>query len=209
MPFVSAIVLAAGESTRMRTQKALLQWEGLPLIEYHLKQLSDVEAIQQITVVTGHQPDEITKITQRFPRAQIAHNPEYRTGKVSSILTGLHGLSPEADAILLIAVDQPRPADTLRALVTAHTKSRAPITVPTHDHHRGHPIIFARALLPELLAITEDTMGIRAVMDRHRPDTRELPIDDAIVLLDLNTPSDMKNDPASQAPLRFREGAGD
>src|SRR6476646_9390376 len=100
MPFVSAILLAAGESTRMGQQKALLVWEGVPLIHYQLEQLCAVDDIQQIVVVTGHDPEQITEIAAPFDRAEIAHTPNYRTGKVSSIRTGLDAVSPEAEAIM-------------------------------------------------------------------------------------------------------------
>ena len=62
MPSVSAIILAAGESTRMGTQKALLAWEGTTLIEYELAQLASIDAISEVIVVTGHEPARIEEI---------------------------------------------------------------------------------------------------------------------------------------------------
>ena len=106
--FVSAILLAAGESTRMGRQKALLPWEGTTLLEYQLAQLAAVDEIREIIVVTGHEPDRITEIASAAERTRVAHNAAYRTGKVSSIKAGLAAVSPDADAILLLAVDQPR-----------------------------------------------------------------------------------------------------
>jgi molybdenum cofactor cytidylyltransferase len=187
---VSAIVLAAGESTRMGRQKALLPWHGATLIEYQLDQLCAVDGVAEVIVVTGHAPERIAHLVVGRPRALTVHNPAYRSGKVSSILAGLRHLSPETDAILLMAVDQPRPAAIVGELVRRHAEDRPPITVPVQGGRRGHPVLFSRALLPELLAITEETQGIRAVLRRHA--ALEVPFDDPAVHTDLNRPDDLR-----------------
>jgi CTP:molybdopterin cytidylyltransferase MocA len=194
MAFVAAILLAAGESSRMGQQKALLQWQGKPLIEYQLDQLSSIDDIRQVIVVTGHAPVEIEAIAKRFGISQVARNADYASGKVSSILSGLDALLPGADAVMLLAVDQPRPASLLQTLVRAHLDAGAAITAPIHAGRQGHPIIFSRALLPELCAITEESMGIRAVVTRHAGDTQRVDVDDPVIHLDLNTPSDVPVD---------------
>lgn len=189
--FVSAILLAAGESTRMGRQKALLPWEGTTLLEYQLAQLAAVDEVREIIVVTGHEPGRITEIASAAERARVVHNAAYRTGKVSSIKTGLHSVSPQAGAILLLAVDQPRSARISRAVIAAYAESPAGITVPANNGHAGHPVLFDRSLLPELLAITEDTQGIRAVMQRNPSATLTVELSDPAVNLDLNTPADV------------------
>jgi molybdenum cofactor cytidylyltransferase len=192
MPYVSAILLAAGESTRMGKQKALLAWDGVPLIDYQLQQLSGVEEIRQIIVVTGNRPDAIVAAAKQHPRVQVAHNAAYVTGKVSSIKTGLAAVSSEAEAILLLGVDQPRPANVLRTIVQRHIAEGAMISVPVRAGRRGHPVLFARALLPELSAIAEETQGIRAVLERHNADVIEVEFDDPVVHADLNRPEDLR-----------------
>ena len=188
---MSAILLAAGESTRMGRQKALLAWEGSTLLEYQLAQLAAVDEIREIIVVTGHDPERITAIASAAARTRVAHNAAYRTGKVSSITAGLATVSSGADAILLLGVDQPRSADIVRAVVSAYSGSRAPITVPAHIGRAGHPALFDAALLPELTAITEETQGIRAVRQRYAAETLAVELGDPAVNLDLNTPADL------------------
>ena len=191
MAFVSAILLVAGESTRMGRQKALLPWEGTTLLEYQLAQLAAVDEIGEIVVVTGHEPDRIAEIASAAPRTRVAHNAAYRTGKVSSITTGLAAVSPAADAILLLGVDQPRPAGVLRAVVETHLAGERLITVPTRDAHRGHPVIFDSALRGELSAINEETLGVRAILQRRAADVGTVEIADPAVMLDLNSPADI------------------
>jgi molybdenum cofactor cytidylyltransferase len=110
---------------------------------------------------------------------------------VGSVVTGLKALDGAIDAILLCAVDQPRPASILRCLLDAHAAAGSAITVPVHRHRRGHPLLFDAALLPELLAIDETTLGVRAVLTRDPARVREVVFDDPAVLLDLNTPGEL------------------
>ncbi len=190
MTSVSAIVLAAGESTRMGQQKALLPWHGTTLIEYQLSQLARVDGVDEIIVVTGHEPELVTEIASRSG-AVVAHNPDYRTGKVSSILAGLRATRPESDGVLLLAVDQPRSAATIASVVAAQATSASLITVPALEGHRGHPVLFSSELIPELLVIREETQGIRDVISRHAAEVKEIDVHDPDVLLDLNVPADL------------------
>jgi molybdenum cofactor cytidylyltransferase len=189
---ITAILLAAGESTRMGVQKALLPWHGTTLIAYQVEQLLAVPEIAEIIVVTGHEPARITEIARRCERTIVAHTAAYATGKVSSIKRGLEAVSDQADGVLLLAVDQPRPAEVLRAIVSAHVASGAAITAPVHGGRRGHPVVFAKALREELARIEEATLGVRGVMDRHAGEIQEIAIEDPAVLVDLNTMEDVE-----------------
>ena len=192
MPGVAAILLAAGESKRMGEPKALLPWQDSPsLLAYQLAQLAAVDDVSAIVLVSGHEAERIERVAAGAPKTRIARNDAYRTGKVSSILAGLQAAPEDATAVLLLAVDQPRPAALLRALVEAHRAAGARITVPAHLGHRGHPVIFDASLREELRAIDEATQGIRAVLRRHAAEVYEVPFEDAAVLLDLNTPEDV------------------
>jgi molybdenum cofactor cytidylyltransferase len=196
---VSAILLAAGESTRMGRQKALLPWDGTTLIEYQLAQLGAVEDVREIIVVMGHEPQRILKATLAAG-ARTVHNANYRSGKVSSIQAGVAAVATEADAILLIAVDQPRHASVVRRIIEAHVMRGALITVPTYEGRRGHPVIFRAALRGELDAIHEDTLGVRAVIERHTDDVVTVEITDPAVRLDLNSPDDLAAAPRRAPP---------
>jgi molybdenum cofactor cytidylyltransferase len=189
--FVSAILLAAGESTRMGRQKALIPWEGTSLLEYQLAQLRGVEDIREIVVVTGHEPDRVTEIARASEHTRAAHNAEYQTGKASSVRVGVREASKVCDAFLLLAVDQPRPASLLCSIIDAHIKHRALITVPTHGGHRGHPVVFSADIREELAVVRDEKLGVRDVLQQHSQDVFEIDVADAVVLLDLNSPSDL------------------
>ena len=187
---VSAILLAAGESTRMGRQKALLPWgDCATLLEYHLRELASLPEIAEVIVVTGHEPARITEIAALHAIARMAHNPAYKTGKVSSIVTGVRAASADATALMLLAVDQPRSAAVLRPIIDA--SAGALITLSVYDGRRGHPVVFDASLRDELLAVEEATQGIRAVLQRHAADVREVEAATDEVLLDLNRPEDV------------------
>ena len=188
MPAVWAILLAAGESSRMGRQKALLPWRNTTLLEYQLRSLLDA-GVQQVVVVLGHDADRIKPIVEATNGASWALNPDYLQGKTTSLKTGVAALAiQQVSDVLLLNVDQPRNADTVRTLLERHLASSYRITIPTHGGKGGHPILIAAELLPELAEIEEESQGLKAVVRRHAEATERFELDDPSVLLDLNTP---------------------
>lgn len=186
---LSAILLAAGESSRMGRPKALLPWFGGTLVEFQVEQLLAGGAAE-VLVILGHEADKITPFLVGLRETRTVLNPDYPTGKCSSICAGVAALSHEADGILILGVDQPRPAALVRRLRDAHARGDALITIPAYKNRRGHPPIFARQLFPEIAAITEEKRGLREVIGRHRDRTQTVEADSDIPLLDLNSPED-------------------
>ncbi|MCH8988583.1 MAG: nucleotidyltransferase family protein [Chloroflexi bacterium] len=188
MPAVWAILLAAGESSRMGRQKALLPWRNTTLLEYQLRSLLDA-GVQQVVVVLGHDADRIKPIVEATDGASWALNPDYLQGKTTSLKTGVAALAiQQVSDVLLLNVDQPRNEDTVRTLLERHLASSYRITIPTHGGKGGHPILIAAELLPELAEIEEESQGLKAVVRRHAEATERFELDDPSVLWDLNTP---------------------
>ena len=183
---VSAILTAAGESTRMGRPKPFLPWRGTTLIEYQVASLREA-GVDQVVIVLGHEADSIAPYVTG-PGVEYVLNPHYRLGRTTSIKAGLRGVSGEADSILLLAVDQPRTADLVSTIIRSHLGASALITSPRYQGHGGHPLIFSFQLKDELERISEESEGIRAVFRAHRDEVNEVEIDDPMVRLDLNTP---------------------
>jgi len=186
----AALLLAAGESTRMGRLKALLPWKNSTLLQAQLSSLHDA-ALSPIILVLGHRAADLQPLAKPFPAVRIVHNPHYKQGKTTSIKAGLAALNDgETDAILILNVDQPRSPATLQRIVEAHHRSRAAITIPTYKSKGGHPVIYNISLLPKLLAISEDTQGLKALT--HNSPHPILRFDAATpeVILDLNTEED-------------------
>lgn len=183
-----AILLAAGESTRMGRLKALLPWRGQTLLEHQASVLCEGGA-DRVVVVLGHRAEELRPLLQGEERVSWTLNPDYRQGKTTSIKVGLSALDCAAlDVILLLNVDQPRDAADVARVLEVHRAHGYAITVPEYQGKGGHPIALSAALLPELLEIDEETQGIKAVVLRHSESVNRTPLDNPGILLDLNTP---------------------
>ena len=116
-------------------------------------------------------------------------NPDYWQGKTTSIKVGLNALDPgQPSAILILNVDQPRSAETIRHLLQQHHDGGRSITIPQYQGKGGHPIVVDSALLEELKSIDEESLGVKAVVRRHQEATLLVEMDTPEVLWDLNTP---------------------
>ena len=190
MPGAWAILLAAGESSRMGQLKALLPWRGKTLLEHQVDALLEGGA-ERVLVVLGHRADELHPLLESRSSAAWVLNPDYLQGKTTSIRTGLAAMDQaEVGDILLLNVDQPRSPADVAAVLEAHRAWGSAVTVPQYRGKGGHPIALSASLLPELLQINEETQGIKAVV-RRRPDSvRRVPLDNPEILLDLNTPEE-------------------
>lgn len=188
MPGVWAILLAAGESSRMGELKALLPWQGVTLLEHQLRSLLDA-GVQQVVVVLGHDAERLKPIIEAVDGASWTLNPDYLQGKTTSLKTGVAALTgQDISDVLLLNVDQPRNADTVRTLLERHQASTFRITIPTHGGKGGHPILITAELLPELADIDEESQGLKAVVRRHADATERFEVNDPTLLWDLNTP---------------------
>ena len=117
MALMSAILTAAGESTRMGRPKPLLSWHGVTLVQYQIAGLLDA-GVAEVVVVLGHRHRAVTPYVQG-PSVRYVVNPDYRQGKTTSIKTGLRHVDAGATGILLLAVDQPRPPGIIAAVIAA------------------------------------------------------------------------------------------
>ncbi|HLB29194.1 MAG TPA: NTP transferase domain-containing protein, partial [Dehalococcoidia bacterium] len=150
---IAAILLAAGESRRMGCPKALLDWDGRPLLAYQLAEL-DGSRVDRVVVVLGHRARDVRSLCRglQAPKeaqregpshcvgalawagwVQVIVNPHYRQGPTTSIRAGVAALPPEVRALLVLRVDQPRPHILLDALVEAHLARASLITMPTYQ----------------------------------------------------------------------------
>ena len=191
MAGAAAVLIAAGESTRMGSPKPLLPWLGDTLIGYQLKSLREA-GVSQTVVVLGHRAEEVAPHVARSSDVTVAVNSRYREGKTTSIKLGVRETDTRATALLLLAVDQPRPTALLRRVLEEHLESQALITQPLYRGKAGHPILFHPTLWGELLAISEERMGVREVVGRDPKRVSTVAVDSPLVLLDLNTAEDYR-----------------
>ena len=188
MPGVAAILLSAGESRRMGQPKALLPWRGSSLLRHQVTALADAGA-ERVVVVLGHQPENLLPELQGLTGVDWVINKDYLQGKTTSIKTGVRAVTADPpDCLLLLNVDQPRSADSIARVLQEHRSGAALVTIPTCNGKGGHPIVLDGSLLDELLDINEETLGIKAVVQRHQESVRRVEVGIPEVLWDMNTP---------------------
>ncbi len=184
---VAALILAAGESTRMGRPKPLLPWAGTTLLAWQVEQMREAGA-REVIVVLGHQAKTAMAAVPATARA--VTNERYAEGRASSLRCGSAALGSETECVLILGVDQPRPAWLARRLIEAWRGSHAAVVVPAHVGRRGHPVLVDRALIGELRDAREETLGLRAVLQRHEGETIVLETPNDVINVDLNTPAE-------------------
>ncbi len=183
---ISAIVLAAGTSSRMRSPKPLLMVGGRTLLEHVLETVRDAN-VDEIVVVLGHEANRVRSHVS-FDGARSVVNPAYAEGMSSSIRAGVQAADARSDGFLIVLGDQPfvDPA-TIDTLMARRNASSAKILIPTYKGRRGNPVLLDRSLSEEVQSITGD-QGCRAIFGRHTQGILEVPVDDPGILVDLDTP---------------------
>jgi len=179
----------------MSAFKPLLPWPRADssemLIDYVLDQLN-LAGVESTVVVAGNREGDVRTHLERVggDGVVVVTNDAFFLGKAGSVRVGAAASDPSLDALIVIGVDQPRPAWMLRAVLEAHVGLQAPISLPTYRGTWGHPPVFARHLRDQLLSVREETQGLRPVVRGQYPHVQEVPVDSPIALLNLNTRAD-------------------
>ncbi|MGA7129668.1 MAG: nucleotidyltransferase family protein [Chthoniobacterales bacterium] len=184
---VSAVVLAAGLSTRMGRNKLLLNFKDKPLIARLVDTLL-ASKIDEVIVVLGHEIEKVRAELQGKP-IRLVHNPDYREGLSTSVRTGVDAVSPDADGIMICLADQPllEPAD-VNQIVAAFAdakKVNKSIVVPFFKGERGNPVILDASLRVAILGIVGD-VGCKGVIKRYPEKVYALEMENDHVVRDVD-----------------------
>ncbi len=184
---VAAVVLAAGASRRMGTNKLVLPIEGEPMVRRTVRRLMDA-GCEPVVVVTGHEPDRVREALVGLD-VLYATSPDPTGPTSASLHAGLHALPADADATLVMLSDMVQvTASMMRALVEGAATGDEPLGVSRYGDVLAPPLVFRRALWPELLAWHGEGCG-KAVVRAHEAEARmhEWPVE---ALQDVDTPAD-------------------
>jgi molybdenum cofactor cytidylyltransferase len=184
MPTVSAVVLAAGASTRMGPHKLLLALGNEPVVRRTVRQICD-SGFDDVLVVVGHEHQKVLATLKGLPVRQ-AINTDYEKGMGSSFRTAVDDLGDAAAAMFALA-DQPFVTpNEYRALLDSYRERRPAIVSVRYGDVMAPPHLFSRELFPELAQLQH---GARSVLERHRDDMIVLQFPEEL-LLDIDTPED-------------------
>lgn len=199
-----AVVLAAGESRRMGTQKLLLPFGDTSIVGAVVR-TAMAARVDGVLVVLGADREAIrSEIESLIPAKRsgagdrgpssfdfaFTVNDDYRLGMLTSIQAGLRALPAGATAAVIMLGDQPfLPGRVIDAVIAAREDGRPGIVTPTFQGRRGHPVLVDLKYKDEILAI-DPFDGLRALMRAHSDDILEVDVGDANILRDLDTPED-------------------
>jgi molybdenum cofactor cytidylyltransferase len=198
---LGGVILAAGESTRMGRDKALLPWPP-NLAGSQAKTASGtllsaaIEALgrccDMVIVVAGKNETALRPVVYGCG-ASLAQNPAPERGQFSSLQIGLHEvMSHGRDAAMITLVDRPPPnAATLRKLLDAFEKRdrNTWAVIPEFQGKHGHPIIIGREMI-EVFLRSPATANAREIEHVNQPRIAYVPVDDSRVTVNINTPED-------------------
>jgi len=189
---ISALILAAGASSRMGRSKAALPLgsSGQTVLSTGIATLLKA-GLPSITVITGAHLESTRALIPRDARVRLVENTNWERGQLSSLLAGLDAVDhPHLEALLVTLVDVPLVKDsTVRAVVEAWRATRAPIVRPVDGDRHGHPVVFDRSVFDELRN-ADVTVGAKAIFAAHRSEIVDVPVVDPGAFDDLDTPED-------------------
>ncbi len=188
---VVAVVLSAGESSRMGRPKALLPVGDSFFLERIVNALRQTR-VEKIFVVLGHNAQALEAKIRHLP-VTILVNPDYSRGQLSSLHVALRELDKDTvDGIVLHLVDHPFiDAALVDRMIERFYASHPLIVVPVCGGRRGHPVIFSRKLFPELLAAPLE-QGAKSVVRAHANETIEIQTEYEGITYDIDTPEEYR-----------------
>ena len=185
----ACIILAAGDSTRFGSPKALAVFDGETFIHRAIKAAQLVGA-EKIIVISGEHDEKIREDVSQFD-IEVARNPLWRDGQGTSVACGIKALRKYYGSVIFMLVDQPHlPPLLLSSLIEKKAASDSQIAMPDFQERRGNPVLFDRSLFPELSVLSGEEGG-RAIINKHRRITISWLTDAPIT--DIDTTDDLAN----------------
>ena len=192
-PRVSAVVMAAGRSTRMGAiNKLLVSLDGRVMVRAVVDALSG-SSVGAVVVVTGHESDRVQEALAGSD-ARLVHNPEFGQGLSGSLRVGLAALPESAEGAVICLGDMPLVTSRhVDRLVAAFDPAEGrEICVPVFEGKRGNPVLFARRFFDEMMAVRGD-VGARHLIGEYEEYVCEVAMDDRAVLVDVDSPQALRD----------------
>jgi molybdenum cofactor cytidylyltransferase len=188
---VSAILLGAGESRRMKVNKLSLPWGRESVFEHCFNTLLR-SRVGEVIVVLNKQNEGMKRQFEKrsastTQKVKVTFNPYYKRGISTSIRQGLQVMDPRSEGILISLADQPfLKTRTINVLLRAFHERKEEIVVPSFQGMKGHPVIFHRKYEKELLKLRGD-MGGSPILLKYSKQVKTIPVRSEGVIKDIDT----------------------
>jgi molybdenum cofactor cytidylyltransferase len=192
MSIIWGVILAAGESKRMKMPKLLLLINGKPMIGIVVEEVTR-SALDKTLIITGACRNEIKEATKHFPVIE-CFNDNYKMGMLSSVICGFKSVPAEVDAVVVIQGDQPGvTAEDINLLVGSYKQTKKGIVVPVFMEERGHPVLIDIKYKREIENLNPDE-GLRSLLQNFPDDIMEIETKSPGILKDIDTYEDYLNE---------------
>jgi molybdenum cofactor cytidylyltransferase len=163
---------------------------GKPMIRHVVENALNSKA-RTVIVVLGWEEDRIRNALINLP-CQLVVNLEFEKGQSSSLKTGLNRVGVDNNAVLVLPGDTVNiDSASINKVIDAYNAGGGSIIIAAHNGKRGHPILLDKRLFEEIASISEDTNGLKAVVNRHQSEIRLVETDTDNVLMDVDVPEDL------------------
>ena len=183
-----AIILAAGSSRRMGSQKLLMPFGEGCIIETVVDHVLNSK-VDEVVVVLGADHEKVRQTLGDRP-VKFCHNTEHEKGMFSSVICGLQSVPADVGSVLIYLGDQPGiPPHVTDAVIEAYNEELYGIVIPVHMHKRGHPLLVDLKYRREIEKLDLE-QGLRALRHHFPQDVLEVEVDEPGILVDIDTPED-------------------
>ena len=191
---ISSILLAAGQSLRMKGENKLVkEIYGVPLIKYAVKNIL-ASTIDELIIVLGHDKDLIENIIGINKKIKFAYNKDFKNGISSSIKTGLNHVSKKSDAFFISLGDMPSINQNIyNKLIKSRfnynkklkPKYKKEIIIPTFEGKNGNPVLISKYAKEKMNKINGD-IGAKEIIELNKNKTLYIPVKSKGVTLDFD-----------------------
>jgi len=183
---ISAILLAAGKSKRLKGENKLIKnFKGKPLINHILSSLIKSK-VNKIFIVAGYQNQKIKKIALKSKKITFVINSQYLKGISTSIKCGLKKISKKNIGFLIAHADMPLISKTiLNTLCSALKSKNKEIFVPVYKKKVGNPLAFKYSMIKSLKKIKGDK-GAKKLIRSNKQKVQLVKMKSKSILIDFD-----------------------
>lgn len=178
---ISAVVLAAGLSSRMKANKLLLDLAGKEVILHVLEQVL-ASKVDEVILVLGRDYEVIKDLVKVYD-IKVVYNKDYALGMSTSLKSGMNVLDSKSQGVMFIMGDQPLIKTSYINEILGHSLEK--ILVPTYKGKPANPVYFPKRWFAQLKRVTGDKGG-RDIIRSQPSQVQYLEVVDEALILDVD-----------------------
>ena len=189
---IKAILLAAGQSKRLKSENKLIKlYKKKPLINHSLNALHKSK-VNKIIVVLGHQKKELQKIIKKNNKNIFTYNKEYKKGMASSIKAGLRKLNKKDKGFIIVQSDMPFiKSSDINKIYNSIKSKKYLVYVLKYRNRVGNPIGFDISIMKKFERIKGD-FGAKFMVKRLKKETKFIKVNNIKSFKDFDKVSDFR-----------------